>query len=135
MQTGTLQLSTKDLRNFGLIMGALFALIFGLLLPWLWGQVIPTWPWVVAGLFGTCALVRPKSLMPVYRIWMRIATVLGWINTRIILGLVFYLFLLPTGTLMRLLGKDPMARQFDPTAESYRINRTSSSRNSMERPF
>ena len=49
--------------------------------------------------------------------------VLGWINTRIILGVLFYLLFTPLGLCMRLRGKDPMRRTLSPEAESYRVVR------------
>lgn len=128
-------LAARDLRNFALIMGAMIVLMFGLLIPWLWSSELPTWPWIVAAILGLCGLVLPKSLGPLHRIWMRLGTVLGWINNRLILSLIFYVFVLPTGILMRLVGKDPMARRFEPTAKTYRIVRTPPSSNSMEKPF
>jgi hypothetical protein len=48
---------------------------------------------------------------------------LGWVNTRIILGVVFYGLLTPMGLAMRILGKDPLHRQFDPNSDSYRVVR------------
>jgi hypothetical protein len=56
---------------------------------------------------------------------MTVGEVLGWINTRIILGGIFYLLFTPLGLCMRLRGKDPMRRTFSPEAESYRVVRQS----------
>lgn len=50
---------------------------------------------------------------------MRFASVLGWITTRLILGLFFFLVLTPVGLLMRLLGKDVLGEKLDPTTDSY----------------
>jgi hypothetical protein len=54
---------------------------------------------------------------------MLIGHVLGWINTRIILGFVFYVVVTPIGLYRRLLGKDPMGRQLRPELDSYRVVR------------
>jgi hypothetical protein len=54
---------------------------------------------------------------------MTVGEVLGWINTRIILGVLFYLLFTPIGLCMHLRGKDPMRRALSPEAESYRIVR------------
>ena len=80
----------QELRKFGLIFAGMFILIFGLLLPWIWDKPSPRWPWIVAAVFIAAALAVPMMLGPVYRLWMKIGHVLGWINTRIILGLVFF---------------------------------------------
>jgi hypothetical protein len=69
------------------------------------------------------ALAWPRSLTHVYRLWMTVGEVLGWINTRLILGVIFYLLFTPLGVCMRLRGKDPMRRTLSPEAESYRVVR------------
>lgn len=96
-------LTPTALRHFGLLTGAIFACLFGLLLPWLGERAIPVWPWVVMAAFCVPALLYPRILQPVYSIWMKIGHILGWINTRIILGLLFFLLLVPVGLLMRIL--------------------------------
>ena len=53
------------------------------------------------------------------RIWFYFAVALGWLNTRILLGVVFYLLMTPTGWIMRLLGKDALERKFRTNKETY----------------
>ena len=100
------KLDKKHLRECGLITGAILVCLFGLFLPWLFEYKFPSWPWIIAGILWTLAIVLPISLAPVYRLWMKIGHVLGWINTRIILGIMFYLIFLPVGLILRLAGKD-----------------------------
>ena len=129
-------LSSKELRSFGLIMGAMIALFFGILIPWLWGSANwPLWPWFIAALLAVWALFIPSTLMPVYKGWMKVAAVLAWINIHLILGIAFYLVILPTSLVLRVLGKDPLARKSDPSMASYRIAKTSRDPNHMEKPF
>ena len=123
------------LRDFGLLTGCITAGLFGLLLPWLLELKFPVWPWLIAIVLWCCALVYPRSLSPVYRGWMAIGNVLGWINTRIILGLVFYIVIMPTGLVMRLFGKDPMARKISHEEKSYRIQSKKPDKQQVERPF
>lgn len=125
----------KGLRNFGLTTGAITAVLFGLLLPWILGHGFPLWPWIVGGILAAWALLAPETLRPVYRGWMAVGYVLGWINTRIILGLVFYLVVLPAAGMMRIFRKDPMARRFEAQAPTYRVPSTNQSKNHLERPF
>jgi hypothetical protein len=127
--------SRKDLRNFGLIMAGMIALFFGLLLPWLGPMPVSVWTWVVAAGFALVGLVLPAVLGPVYRVWMKLGHVLGWINSRIILGIVFYAFVLPMGLVMRLFGKDPMARRLEREKTSYRVASKPAPREQLERPF
>ena len=55
------------------------------------------------------ALVWPRSLTQVYRLWMTVGEVLGWINTRIILGVLFYLLFTPMGLLHAAARQGPHA--------------------------
>lgn len=125
----------KELRSFGLITGAIAAVLFGLVLPWVFSGNYPTWPWVVGGGLALFAMVAPLLLKPIYHMWMRIGAVLGWINTRIILGLIFYLIFTPFRVAFLILGKDPMSRKLDASAESYRVKSLQANRENMENPF
>jgi len=125
----------KELRKFGLVAGAITAALFGLLLPWLFDRAIPLWPWIVAGVLWLWGGLLPGSLLPVYRVWMGIGHVLGWINTRIILGVLFYILFLPTGLVMRMVSKDPMARKIDKSEKSYRLESDRPTKNHVERPY
>jgi len=113
---------TKQLRSFGLIVGGIFALIG--VWPAVWrGQPLRLWSLILGGMLLVLALAWPRSLTQVYRLWMTVGEVLGWINTRIILGVIFYLLFTPLGLLMRLRGRNPMRRTLTPEAESYRVVR------------
>jgi hypothetical protein len=125
----------KQLREFGLVFAAGLVVMFGLLLPWLANRPLPIWPWVAAAVFATLALVFPPALGPLNAIWLKIGHVLGWINTRIILGVVYFVVFLPGSVLLRLLHKDPMHRDFEASAESYRVPSELSPNKQMERPF
>lgn len=127
--------SNQDLRKFGLTMGAMIGVLFGGVLPWLFGFDFPLWPWPVAACFALPGLVFPASLSRVFRGWMKFAGVLGWINTRILLGVVFMLVFAPVGLVMRLFGNDPMRRKRLPAAVSYRVVRTERNVENMENPY
>ncbi|HAJ91415.1 MAG TPA: sxtJ [Gammaproteobacteria bacterium] len=125
----------QELRKFGLIFAGMFILIFGLLLPWIWDRPSPAWAWIVAAVFITTALLAPVALGPVYKVWMKIGLVLGWINTRIILGLVFFVIFAPVALLIKLLGKDMLKQRLDASATSYRVASEQTSRDRMEKPY
>lgn len=127
--------SPLELRRFGLVTAAIVAALFGISLPWLFDRAFPWWPWIVAGLLVSAAFLGPRSLGPVYRSWMAIGHLLGWINTRVLLGLLFYAVLVPTGLAMRAFGHDPMRRKLDADAHSYRVLSTEQADNHFERPF
>lgn len=137
MQAEPIQASRKDLRIFSLIMAIMISLFFGLLLPWIWSAAAyPVWPWIVSGVFLALGMALPDLLLPVYKGWMKFAHVLGWINTRLILSLVFYVVIFPIGLIFKLIGKDPMARRFDPKLSTYRVERERQPlKQSLEKPF
>lgn len=127
-------MSNQELRKFGLVTGAMLILFFDGLIPWIWSIAPPLWPLIAAAVLASMALLFPASLRPVYKIWMTFAEALGWVNTRIILGVLFFLMFFPVGMILRLI-KDPMRRKFDPAAASYRIASTPPKPENMERPF
>ena len=136
MTTSTMPIPDKqELRKFGFVFATGMVLIFGLFFPWVLERPSPSWPWIAAAVFAGSALLLPQILKPVFIVWMKIGHVLGWINTRIILGVVFFIIFAPVALFMRLLGKDPMRRRLDATATSYRINSEKLPRERMERPF
>src|SRR6266568_2205129 len=125
---------TKQLRSFGLMVGGIFTLIG--VWPAVWrGQPLRLWSLILGGSLMALALAWPRSLAQIYRLWMRVGEVLGWINTRLILGALFYLLFTPLGWCMRLRGKDPMRRTWVPEAESYRVVRQPRPASHMQHQF
>jgi hypothetical protein len=129
------ELDRKGLREFGLVTGGILAGLFGLFFPWLLEFSIPVWPWIAGGALALWALAAPMSLRPVYFWWMRLALLLSRITTPIILGIVFYLVFLPVALVMKLIGRDTMARRFDAGTTSYRVASNKAPRDQMEKPF
>ncbi len=123
----------KELRKFGFVVGAAFALIFGLFLPWLFSFGTPWWPFIVCAALVIPALVTPRLLRPVQHGWMKLAEPIGRFNTKLILGLVFYLVFTPVGAIRRLIA-DPLVLR-EGGSESYRKPSRQRSAQSMERPF
>ncbi len=124
----------KKLRSFGLIVGGIFLLIG------LWPLVVhgdPLRPWAVglAVVLIPPALLFPTILYWPYRGWMLIGHCLGWVNTRIILGVVFFVIFTPIGLIMRLFGHYPMARRFDKSLQTYKIDIKPRESKHMERQF
>lgn len=128
------ELDRAGLRKFGLVTGAMFVLMFGLVLPWLFGLHFPRWPWWLAAALALPALLWPPALGPVYRGWMRAAGVLGRFNTALVLGLMFFVVLTPIGLLRRAFGRDPMQRRIG-GVPSYREASTPRNPKSLERPY
>jgi len=133
--TDSLAVSETDLRNFGYVMAGFFALFFGLLLPWWWDLKLAYWPWAVAAVFLALALAAPRLLHAPYRFWMRLGRVLEWVNTRLVLGVVFVLVFAPLGGVLRLMGKDTLQKKWDRRLTTYRVNKVSRKADHMERQF
>ena len=135
MQTNDETLEPEFLKKFAITTGIIFAVIFGLLLPFIFSGNYPVWPWIVCVVLCVWGLLLPKTLEPVYLGWMKLGNILGWINSRIILGIVFFTLFFIFGLFMRLFGKDPMARKLDTEMESYRVNCRPYNKKHIERPF
>jgi len=129
------ELDRKGLREFGFTMGGIVAVLFGLALPWLLNARFPVWPWWLAGALAGWAVLAPHTLRTVYRLWMRFGLLLNRVTTPIILGIVFFLLITPIALVMRLAGRDVMARKFDPTAKTYRVASRRPTRDKMEKPY
>ena len=113
--------STGELRRFGLTVGGIFALLA--LISWWRGHVVA--PSVMGALGVTlvgAGLAAPAALRPVERYWMRGAHVLGEVNARIILTVLFYLVIFPVGWVLRRF-RDPLDRSFTDGRASLWIKR------------
>ena len=112
----------KQLREFGLLIGFGFPILIGWLLPSLFGHAFRAWTLCV-GIPGLIlGLTAPRLLYYPYKSWMALGHALGWVNSHIILGLVFILILQPIAYIMRFTGYDPL-RKKRRGKSTYRENR------------
>ena len=123
-----------QLRSFGLLMAGVFLLIA------LWplvrhGEAGRWWAGIIGGVFGLLGLVWPTSLEAVHRIWMIIGEKLGWVNSRIILGVMFYGIMTPVALFLSLFGKSPLKLRYDPKAETYRVPKAARDPKHVLKPF
>jgi len=91
------------------------------------------WLYGISALFLLSGKFYITLLRPVYIVWMRFAFILSWINTRIILLLMFYVVFTPIGFLMRLFGADPLSLKIEKNKDSYWIENKKES--NYERQF
>jgi hypothetical protein len=115
----------RQLREFGVLIGIVFPVLLGWLLPALRGHSFAAWTlWI-----GMPALLlsgmAPRLLLRPYQGWMALGHALGWVNSHLILGAVFVLVLQPIALVMRLAGHDPLRRRSSADASSYREHRLS----------
>ena len=115
-------ISKNKLREFGLLIGFGFPFLIGWLLPSLFGHAFREWTLLV-GIPGLIiGLTAPRLLHYPYKIWMALSHSLGWVNSHIILGLVFILVLQPIAYIMRITGYDPLQRR-SKGEKTYRENK------------
>jgi hypothetical protein len=109
-------------RSFGFVFAVVFAIIG--LFPLLFGGGVRTWALAVAAVFAAIALAFPAALAPLNRIWLKFGLLLHRVVNPIMLGIMFYAVITPTGLIMRAFGKDPLRLRFEKNADTYWIART-----------
>ena len=129
------ELDAKGLRRFALIFALIIVSVFGAIIPTISGSGFLWIPWLIGGVFIAWGVLAPTSVRPFYRLWMRFGLLMNAIITRVVLGIVFYLMVLPFGIILRIRGSDPLKRQWDPAAVSYRVVSDVQQPSQMERPF
>jgi hypothetical protein len=110
-------------RRFGLTVGGIFLLLAAISL-WRGHEIPPLVLGTLGVLLVVPGLLFPRVLLPVERAWMRFAEALAFVNTRIILGVVFYAVVTPIGAVMRLF-RDPLDRRLDDGTISHWAQRPS----------
>ena len=104
----TNKIDNKKLKEFGLLISFGLPLIFGWVLPLIFDNEFKIWTLMISFPFFIIGLTKPSLLFYPYKFWMSIGHILGWINSRIILGLIFVIILLPLSLIMKVLGYDPL---------------------------
>ncbi len=125
----------KRLRKFGLTVGGIFtalAIVFVL-------RHKHHVPFYVAATLGPTllagALVWPRALWPVERGWSALAHALGFVNTRLLLALVFFVVMAPIALVLRAVGKDPLERRRDRRRATYWRTREPPEPDRLTRPY
>lgn len=107
----------RDLRNFGITIGIALGMLAGLL----WWKGKDTYPvFLIAGsAFVLLGLILPPVLKPLQKAWMTLAVLMGWLMTRVILGILFYFVFTAIGGIPRLFGKQFLDLKIDNSQKSY----------------
>jgi hypothetical protein len=108
----------KDLRQFGMVLALILAL-FAFIHFRKEHFDLSMWLSVFSGISLLSAALIPAALMPVFKIFTKIAHALGWVNTRLILALVYYIIVTPIGLVFRILRKDLLGLKMDKNKSSY----------------
>ena len=103
--------SKKQLSQFGLLIGFVFPIIFGWLLPHLTDHDFRLWTLFVGAPLLILGTLRPNLLIYPYKGWMALGNSLGFINSKLILGFIFIFVLLPMALLLKIFGYDPLKKE------------------------
>ena len=119
MATINTEQPSKQLSNraFGLIFAAIFLVIA--LWPLINGASPRTWALIIVALFALPAILYPSVLTPLNAAWVKFGLFMHKIVNPILMGLIFFLTVLPTGLMLKLFGKDPMRRKLDANTKTY----------------
>jgi len=107
----------SDLRKFGITLGMILIIISTFLF---WKEKESFQILLNIGvLLSVLGIVIPVVLKPIYWIWMIFATILGWVMTRVILSLLFYVIFTPISLIPRLFGKQFLELKWNRTNRTY----------------
>ena len=112
-----LDLTKKNLKKFGITMGTVIFAITIFIVIRHRHSILPTL--MLSVLFFLSSLFIPNILKPLYIFWMRFAFILSWMNTRLILIVIYYLIFTLIGLLIRLFKKDLLERKINRNNSSY----------------
>ena len=102
------KISKNKLRDFGILIGFTFPILIGYIIPTIGGHNFKFWTLFIGIPSLILGILKPNYLIHAYKTWMKIGDILGWVNSRIILGLVYLLVLIPISLIMRAFGYDPL---------------------------
>ncbi len=98
------ELDSNELRKFGLLLAGFLALIFGLVFSIILGDIL-VWPWVLSAGLVVWSLLHANSLNFIYKAWMIMGALIGYLISTITLFLIFFFLVTPIGLIMRLRKK------------------------------
>ena len=108
-------------RSFGIVFFIVFLLIA--LYPLLKGNDLRIWSLVISFVFLALGLINSKILLPLNRLWFKFGLLLGKFVSPLIMGIIFFVVVTPTGIIMRLFKKDLLNLKYN-KKESYWINKS-----------
>jgi hypothetical protein len=99
----------------------MFAIVFALIagIVWFVSGSVNVGLISTSAAFAVVALLWPIALLPLNRLWMKLARVLGFVSNHLVLGVFMYVVVTPIGLMLRLSGRNPMASKFEPKADTY----------------
>jgi predicted membrane metal-binding protein len=122
-------------RSFAMVFAGFFAIVA--LAPLLHGGPMRWWAIALAAVFAAVGFVAPRFLSPLNRLWFRLGLALSRVVSPVVMGIVYYVVVVPTGLIIRARRKDPLRLRREPEAPTYWIRREppGPTRGSMSRQF
>ena len=108
-------------RSFGIVFSIVFLLIA--IYPLINSEELRVWSLIIAIIFLVLGLINSKILTPLNKLWFKFGILLGRIVSPVIMGIIFFLVVTPTGLIMRIIGKDLLNLKFNKD-KSYWIEKT-----------
>tara|TARA_B110000008_G_scaffold73204_1_gene74336 strand:+ start:3846 stop:4238 length:393 start_codon:yes stop_codon:yes gene_type:complete len=109
-------------KSFGIVFSVVFLIVS--FYPLTSSGGIKVWAIIVSIIFLLLAFLAPKILIIPNKLWFKFGMIIGSIMAPILMTLVYFLTVFPTGLIMRLLGKDILKQKLDKNAKSYWIERS-----------
>jgi len=119
-------------RSFGIVFFFIFLIIS--LWPLLNGNELRLWSIIASMMFLILGLINSNFLTPLNKMWFKFGKLLGSIVAPIVMGIIFFLVITPTGIIMKILGKDLLKKKYNSKIKSYWINREKS-KSTMKQQF
>ena len=111
-------------KSFGVVFSIIFLIIC--LYPLIHDEPYRLWSLILSILFLFLAFIVPRTLIALNKLWFKFGLLIGSILAPIFLVILYFVTVVPTGLIMRLLGKDLLNRKIDKAAKSYWIIRKDS---------
>tara|TARA_B110000008_G_C16906202_1_gene538800 strand:+ start:642 stop:1127 length:486 start_codon:yes stop_codon:yes gene_type:complete len=108
-------------KSFGVVFSIVFLIVS--LYPLINYEFLSIWALIVSVVFLLLAFIAPNTLSLPNKLWFKFGMLLGSIIAPIVMALVYFVTVLPTGLIMRLLDKDLLKQKIDKNAKSYWIER------------
>ena len=109
--------SDEAVKKTGLTVGVVLILVSFLL--WYLGKTSFIYFSIIGGLFVILAIIAIPVLRPFHKLWMMLALAMGFVMSRVILTILYYLVLTPIGLLAKIVGKKFMPLGFDKNEKTY----------------
>ena len=120
--TSHIAIEQSSPKSFGIVFSIVFLIVA--LYPLINSEGLRIWALVASIIFFFLAFIAPKVLVFPNKLWFKFGLLIGSIVTPIFMAFVCFVTALPTGLIMRLLGKDLLKQKLDKNAKSYWVKRS-----------